>query len=261
MKCPADGELLPERKTFVSAVRFPHPAGRIKRLIITASLCSSAHFKEFVMIRFIKRFFSLFKTSLCEVTGKNRTVCIVVSGLLIAVSMAIETFTIEIPFGKINFAFLAIAAEGMIFGPAMAFFAGGICDILGYIVHPDGAFIPTYILIAMLQGLIYGLVLYRRWGNMSGEPVSKGKKAAEFTIRVVTARILDVVIINLFLNTAANIHYGFIPEQALGTAVVARFSKNMIQLVADIPLMLAILPALLAVYNEIAKKSGTRETI
>lgn len=204
----------------------------------------------------MKRFINIFKDSLNEITGKNKVTCIVITGLLIAVSMAIETFTIEIPFAKINFAFLAIAAVGMFYGPVVAFFAGGICDVLGYIVHPDGGFIPTYILIAMLQGLIYGMVLYRKWGNMSAASIRKSRKITEFTVRVVTARLLDVIIVNLFLNTAANMHYGFIPRQAFGVAVAARLTKNLLQLAADIPLMLIILPALFLAFNGIVQKDS-----
>lgn len=209
------------------------------------------------MKRFFEKIIGIFKNSLNEIAGKNKVMCIVVTGLLLAISMAIETFTIEIPFAKINFAFLAIAAIGMFYGPIVAFFAGGICDILGYIVHPDGAFIPTYIFVAMLQGLIYGIVLYRKWGNMSAASIRKSRKITEFTVRVVTARLLDIIIINLFVNTALNMHYGFIPKQAFVLAVHTRLIKNLLQLAADIPLMIIILPALLIAYNGMLQKDST----
>lgn len=202
----------------------------------------------------MKRFFYLFRQSFNEITGKEKVICIVITGLLMAVSMAIEAFTIEIPFAKINFAFLAIAAIGMLYGPFVAFFAGGMCDVLGYIVHPDGAFLPMYILIAMIQGLIYGLTLYRRWGNISAANTKKGRQLTELTVRLVFARLLDVVIINLFLNTIANMHYGFIPKEALLVAVWARVAKNLLQLAADVPLMIIIMPAILAAYNRTAGK-------
>ncbi len=202
----------------------------------------------------MKRFFGMFRQSFEEITGKNKIICIIITGLLLAVSMTIEAYTIEIPFAKINFAFLAIAAIGMLYGPIVAFFAGGICDVLGFIVHPDGAFLPVYIFIAMLQGLIYGLILYRRWGNISEISANKGKKITEFSIRLVVARLLDVMIINLFLNTAANMHYGFIPKESMYVAVSARLAKNMLQLIADIPLLLLTMPVILAAYNRTVEK-------
>ena len=56
---------------------------------------------------------------------------VVVTGLLIALSMVIESFTINLGFAKINFAFLAIAAIGMLYGPSVSLFAGAVCDVLG----------------------------------------------------------------------------------------------------------------------------------
>ena len=204
----------------------------------------------------MKRFFNLFKDSAMELTGKGKIICIVMTALLIALSMSIEAFSIDIPnVAKINFAYIAIAAIGMLYGPTIGFFAGGICDILGYMVHPDGAFLPLYTFIGMLQGLIYGIVLYRRWGNINiTEKGSKGKKLTEFAVRIIAARLLDVVIINLFLNTAANLHYGFIPEQAYGAAIIARITKNALQLCADIPILLVILPVIMGAYLKIFGK-------
>lgn len=201
----------------------------------------------------MKGFFDLFMLSLGELTGnKGRTnaLNIVVAGMLMAVSMAIESLTIQVSAGlKINFAFLAIAAIGMLFGPSVAFFAGGMCDVLGYLVHPDGPFLPIYSLIGCLQGLIYGLVLYRRWGKLDSNEIGKGKKYGSFAARLVTARLLDVFIINLCLNTMTNMHYGFIPQQAFGLAVKARFLKNALELLADIPLLFILMPLVLGLYE------------
>ena len=71
-----------------------------------------------------------------------------VTGMFIAVSMIIEKFSINLSFAKINFAFLAIAVIGMLTGPVMGFAAGLICDIVGYLASPTGAFLPVYTLVA-----------------------------------------------------------------------------------------------------------------
>lgn len=208
----------------------------------------------------MKSFFNLFVMSAQEITGQKMSrnlLNLVITSMLIALSMAIEALTIPMPFGKINFAFLAIAAIGMLYGPTVAFLAGGLCDIFGYLVHPDGGFLPLYVLIGMLQGLFYGIVLYRRWGNMySTEKNSRffGLNLTEMAVRLVIARLLDVVIINLLLNTAANLHYGFIPAQAFGTAVAVRLTKNILELFADIPLLFVIMPVVLGVYSRTAGK-------
>lgn len=174
---------------------------------------------------------------------------VIVTGLLIALSMVIEGFTINLGFAKINFAFLAIAAIGMLYGPSVSFFAGAICDVLGYLVAPDGTFFPLYTLIGAAQGLIYGLIAYRKYVKRTGSP-----RLAEAMIRLFIARILDVAVINLVCNTAANFHYGFLSDRTVGAAIAARVAKNLIELPFDLILIAAILPAVLAAYEQVFKK-------
>ena len=169
-----------------------------------------------------------------------------VTGMFIAVSMILEKFTIPLASSKLNFAFLAIAVIGMLTGPVMGFAAGLICDIVGYIAFPQGAFLPVYTLVAGLQGFIYGICLYRKQEHFQ---VFGLNEHVSLIIRAVIARLLDVMIINLCLNTFLNMHYGFIPEQALTVAIPARLMKNIIELGADIPLLLLLLPAALTAYR------------
>lgn len=211
----------------------------------------------------MKSFFNLFKLSYEEVFGKKTSASItnlVITAVLIAVSMVIESMTIEIGVVKINFAFLAIAAIGMLMGPAVSFFAGGMCDIVGFMVHPSSAFIPVYVLFAACQGLIYGMLLYRRWGF--GERGYPGKdNFFVFGVRLITARLLDILIINLVCNTAANLHYGFIQADSFPAALSVRIAKNLGELPADIVLMLLIMPAIMEAYRRIAGKYNRIERV
>ncbi|MCD8329059.1 MAG: folate family ECF transporter S component [Ruminococcus sp.] len=193
----------------------------------------------------MKSFLYLFKDSAAEL---KKVSSLTITGIFIAISMLIETFTIEIPYAKLNFAFLAIAVIGMLFGPTVSFIAGGLCDVVGFIVHPDGGFLPIYILIAMLQGLIYGVCLYRKSPWMMKRAEKKGANIAIYICAVI-ARLLDVAIINLLLNTKANMHYGFIPQEAFWKAIAARLIKNVVELAADIPLLFILLPFALVMYK------------
>ncbi|MBQ5339935.1 MAG: folate family ECF transporter S component [Oscillospiraceae bacterium] len=177
---------------------------------------------------------------------------VVVTGLLIALSMVIESFTINLGFAKINFAFLAIAAIGMLYGPSVSICAGAICDILGYLVAPDGAFFPLYTLIGAMQGLIYGVIAYRKLSKKTGREFD-----IEMMIRLVIARVADVVFINLICNTAANFHYGFLRDKTLGAAIAARVAKNLLELPIDIILIVGVLMAVLKAYTVVF---GTRRT-
>ncbi len=200
----------------------------------------------------MKSFLNLFKDSAAEL---KRISCLTITGVFIAVSMMIESFTIEIPYAKLNFAFLAIAVIGLLFGPTVSFISGGLCDIVGFIVHPQGGFLPVYILIAMLQGLIYGICLYRKSPWMIKRSYRKLSNVAIYICAVI-ARILDVVIINLLINTKANMHYGFIPETAFWEAVSARLIKNVVELAADIPMLFILLPFALMLYRRAFSKSA-----
>lgn len=206
----------------------------------------------------MKGFFNSFVLSAKEFT-KVRSVT--VTAMLIGASMIIEMFSIDIGFVKLNFAFLAIAVIGMLFGPTVGFVSGLACDIVGFIAHPTGAFLPIYTLVAGLQGLIYGICLYHKMDRYSICFVNNDTgKQRDITIflRIVVARLLDVIIINLLLNTALNLHYGFIPEEAYGAAIIARVTKNVLELVIDLPLLFVILPAALAAYRRIFRTGAGR---
>ncbi len=201
----------------------------------------------------MKSFFSMFYTSLKELKSIR---CIAITGIFITISMVIEAFTIDLVIFKINFAFLAIAVIGMLFGPTVGLIAGFACDIVGFVVHPQGGFIPIYILVAGLQGLIYGIVLYHKKDKYTY--LLKNNKTDKLTditlhIRAIVARVIDVVLINILINTKLNMHYGFIPDEIYIEAVVARTAKNVLELIVDIPLLFIILPITLAAYRRLSK--------
>ncbi|MDR0984062.1 MAG: folate family ECF transporter S component [Ruminococcus sp.] len=190
---------------------------------------------------------------------------IAVMGLLIGISMMLETFTISFPMFKINFAFLSVAAIGMLFGPVVGIFGGMLSDVLGWVVHPDGPFLPLYTLVGGLQGFIYGYVLYHK--NKETNFFGK-KKTPEFTLKnkseklggksfvakVIIARLLDVVVINMFINTYLNIHYGFIPYESMTFIIATRTVKNLLEFVVDVPMLLVVLPAAFVAYKTVVRK-------
>ena len=215
----------------------------------------------------MKGFFDLFVLSSKELTGgkKARTALLnlCLTAMLIALSMAIEALTITTPFGKINFAFIPLSCIGMLFGPVVGCLSGAICDVLGFMVHPDGAFLPLYTLIGAFQGMMYGLILYRRWGHMySDEEKAKffGLSLTETALRIIGARLFDVLIINMIMNTTANMHYGFIPQKSLSVIISGRLLKNLAELAADMPLMLIILPLVLTLYSKTVFRSAPKAT-
>lgn len=206
----------------------------------------------------MKSFFSAFARSANELTKAR---CLTVTGIFIAISMILEMYSINLQFVKINFAFLAIAVIGMLFGPTVGFFSGLLCDIVGFIVSPSGGFLIAYTLAAGLQGMIYGCCLYVKndrhsvilRSNLSGK-----ERDITLFLRAILARLLDVALINLLINTRLNLHYGFIPKESYGAAITARIAKNVIELLADIPLLFVLLPVALTAYKRLGGKASAK---
>jgi ECF transporter S component (folate family) len=94
-----------------------------------------------------------------EVTDLRR---LVLAAVVCALSITISS--VFIPVGsnlRIYFTFLVTSLGATVYGPVLGVMVGFVSDILGFVIHPSGAFFPGYTLSAMLGGLCYGLLLYR----------------------------------------------------------------------------------------------------
>ena len=108
--------------------------------------------------RIVMSFFGKFKRSALELKTLR---CIVLTGILIGLDIVLKMFSIKVTADlKVTFAFVAIATIGMLFGPTVAFLAGTITDIIGFMMNPDGGFSPLFTLIEAVGAMIYGLFLY-----------------------------------------------------------------------------------------------------
>ena len=110
---------------------------------------------------------------------------IILNGMRIIVSSFLE----------ISFAFLAIAAAGMLYGPVMAGIIGVLADTLGFFLSPaNGAFFPGFTLSAFLSGFVFGLFFYKKKITLK---------------RVIAASIVHMVLFNFILTPIwLNIMYG-----------------------------------------------------
>ena len=203
----------------------------------------------------MRDFLSVFTDSAKEFT-KVRS--LVTTSLLVAVSMVIEMFSIDIGFCQ---------AELRV--PRYRYYRHAVRSVHGN----DGRFclrhrglsgtpqrrLPAGICAGRrLTGLFYGLFLYQKWSGHSIQFVSnKTGKTTDITLylRAIVARLADVIIINLLIQTKLNLHYGFIPQEAYGAAIVARVAKNVIELAIDLPLLFILLPVALKAYQHIFRRS------
>ena len=119
---------------------------------------------------------------------------IAIVGVLIALDIAIST--LFIPVGdnlRIKFDFLSRAVIGMVGGPFLALSAGMIADLLGFALHPVGAFFPCYTLSAMLCSLVYALFFYRSNINI---------------VRIVLAKLTVNLFVNVLLGSVWSVMIG-----------------------------------------------------
>lgn len=63
---------------------------------------------------------------------------------------------------EISFAFLAIAAAGLLYGPIMAGIIAVIADTIGFFLSPNGGFFPGFTLNAFLSGFFVWNVLLQK---------------------------------------------------------------------------------------------------
>ena len=107
--------------------------------------------------------------------------------MLLAITVILGFYRLQITdYLRIGFDSLAKELTGMLFGPVAACVVAGLADLISFVLKPVGAFFPGLTLSAMLAGVIYGVVLYRRPLTLK---------------RVILANVLVTVFVNLLLNT------------------------------------------------------------
>lgn len=130
------------------------------------------------------KFFLKFKNSFLELKSlKNLTIIAFLMALLIVLNfMVVELSSLVL----ISFEFVVIFLMGAMFGPFVAAILGFVGDLLCYLIHPIGPFFIWYAVSFMVDGLIYGVFLYKNRLTLK---------------RVILVQILRDILVNVFLNT------------------------------------------------------------
>lgn len=149
---------------------------------------------------------------------KNMVFCAFMAALAVVLSYVA---TIEVgPYIRIGFSGIPNRIVEFLFGPVIGSIFGGMLDVLKYLLKPSGPFFFGFTFDAMLSGVIYGSIFYRK-------PVSlKRILAAEFLVKL---------IINCTLNTLwISLLYG----KGFFILLPARLLKNMIMVPIDSAILL-----------------------
>ncbi len=148
------------------------------------------------------------------------TVC----AMLLAISAIFGFFKIPLSdVAEIRLQFLPVACAGMLFGAPAGALVGGLSDILCYIVKPTGPFFPGFTISSIIQGMIYGFILYNK-------PLSLK--------RVIMAQIADTVVISLILNP---VWLMILYNNAFGVIFVSRLVKVAVMLPINTVLLMGVL--------------------
>ena len=127
---------------------------------------------------------------------------------------------------ELRFAFLPIAAGGMLFGPAVGGIIGMLADILGYLVRPTGPFFPGFTISTLVSGVIFGAILHKK----------------KLTIpRVIVANLVETVVVSLILNT---INLVILYGNPFMVVLSAKLLKNAVMFPINTVLLFLILRAL-----------------
>lgn len=150
------------------------------------------------------------------------------SGLVCAMAIVLESFPVYIlgPSLKIYFSFVVVSLGCAYYGPVVGMIAGGIIDSVGFLLAGYGEpYFPGYLLTAVLSGLIYGVLLYKR-----------------------RPTLLRIIAVRLIINYGSNVLLGSVWKAMLyGKGYVyyatSGFVKNTTMLPIEVFLMWAALTA------------------
>ena len=161
---------------------------------------------------------------------------VILCGLMGALSIILKMFA-TIPFGPftITYAWIPNRIVDFMFGPAVGAVYGGVMDIVKFLLKPTGTFNLGYTAVAVLAGLIFGTILYRK-------PVS--------FMRIVFAQSLVKIFINAGLSTYL---MAFERGEAFMALMPARLIKNLIMIPLDSILLFVVLTAIMKVLPRLKK--------
>jgi ECF transporter S component (folate family) len=162
----------------------------------------------------MKKIKELYADSLKEFASTKNLALVGMMGALAIVLSLVASISLG-PYIKIGFSGLPNRIVETMFGPVVGCIFGGAMDIIKYMTKPDGPFFFGFTFDAMLAGVIYGTILYRK-------PVS--------IKRILVADLLVKAIVNCGFNTLwISVLYG----KAFFALLPLRLLKNAIMLPID----------------------------
>lgn len=161
------------------------------------------------------------------------TKVLVYLSLLISMEIILTRFiSIKTPIVRIGFGFVPIALSGIMFGPWITGLMAALCDILGMLIFPSGAYFPGFTFSAFIGGVTYGFFLHDK--NTSVFPV-------------IFAVLVNTIFVDLFLNT---VWLYMMTHKAILALLPTRIVSN----AAMFPIKAFVIYTLWAILSKVIKK-------
>ena len=187
-------------------------------------------------VNFVKETVTLPKTFIKSAVEFKNLHTVVLCGLMGALSVILGMFaSIHLGPFSITYAWIPNRIVDFMFGPVVGAAYGGIMDIIKFIIKPNGSFNLAYTAMAILAGLVFGAILY--------------KKQVSF-MRIVFAQALVKAFINAGMGTYL---MAFERGQAFMTLMPVRLVKNLIMIPFDSILLFVILTSIMKVLPRLKK--------
>lgn len=165
----------------------------------------------------------------------KKTTTLTCTALLLCASLLISTFTIQLnPYMKIGFSVVPITVVGALFGPFVGGLAGGLGDIMRFLLRPSGAYFFGFTFDSIVNGIIFGLFLYKK------KPTLKN---------VAIMQIVSTVVVSLILH---NMWSCLLYNKAMLVILPASILKNVLKLPIDIAILYAVLKVVDQVKEQIS---------
>ena len=150
----------------------------------------------------------------------KNTKTVVYLAFFVALQIILTRFlSIQTPIVRIGFGFLPLVLSCIFFGPILGGICAAISDILGMLIFPQGTYFPGFTFSALLSGIIYGSILYKK--NIS-------------ILRISIATILVKVLVDIGLNT---LWLSLLTGKAVSVLMIPRLTKTLIMLPIEILLI------------------------
>lgn len=170
----------------------------------------------------MKKLKELYLSSVREFASPRTLALCGILGALSLVLGMVATISVG-PYIKIGFSGLPNRMVECLFGPVVGCIFGGTMDVLKFVAKPDGPFFFGFTFDAMLAGVLYGSILYRKSLTLA---------------RVFAAELAVKAIVNCIFNTLwISILYG----KGFLVLLPVRLIKNAVMLPVDTAITFLVL--------------------